>query len=95
MLDLFPGDKNLCEMVSAVVVATNDEVEKKEVATEVEGRHHGIGHKTLLRSDALYQVHYIQFAFNFLINQTTHIYTGRARSKHRILAFCASIATVL
>lgn len=49
-------------MVSAV--ATNDEVEKKEVATEVEGRHQRIGHKTLLRSDALYQVHYIQFAFS-------------------------------
>lgn len=50
-------------MVSAV--ATNDEVvivEKKEVATEVQGRHHGIGHKTLLRSDALYQVQCIQFA---------------------------------
>jgi hypothetical protein len=77
MLDS-PGDKNLCEMVSAVV-ATNDEVEKKEVATEVEGRHHGIGHKTLLRSDALYQVHYIQFAFP---DQSNNSHTGRARSKH-------------
>ena len=54
-----PGHKNSCEMVSAV--ATSDEVvEKKEVVTQVEGRHQGIGHKSLLRSDALYQVHCIQ-----------------------------------
>lgn len=60
---LTPGHKNSCEMVSAV--ATSDEVvEKKEVVTQVEGRHQGIGHKSLLRSDALYQVHCIQMTYS-------------------------------